>query len=180
MEAQGVFRWMQACVFLLLCLSEVLPAAPPETSRNYYDTLNVEPTATDSQIKKSFRKLAMKYHPDKNKSADAEKTFREIAEAYKVLSNKDQRRLYDNMGHDAFVKKDVPVHSEDEHDASAFFSFADFFRDSDDGSFVEEPFFHFYQDGEDEGGPYEHYSFEEPGFTFFFGDGEAEEGDFYY
>uniref|UniRef100_A0A3Q3RMD9 DnaJ homolog subfamily B member 9 n=1 Tax=Mastacembelus armatus TaxID=205130 RepID=A0A3Q3RMD9_9TELE len=56
-----------------------LPAAS-ETSRNYYDTLNVEPTATDSQIKKAFRKLAKKYHPDKNKSDDAETTFREIAE----------------------------------------------------------------------------------------------------
>ncbi|KAE8298684.1 DnaJ-like protein subfamily B member 9 Microvascular endothelial differentiation gene 1 protein [Larimichthys crocea] len=184
MEAQGVFRWMQACVFLLLCLSQVLPAAaaahPPETSRNYYDTLNVEPTATDSQIKKSFRKLAMKYHPDKNKSADAEKTFREIAEAYKVLSNKEQRRLYDNIGHDAFVKKDSPVHSEDEHDASSFFSFTEFFHDFDDGSFVEEPVFHFYQGGEDEGGQYEHYSFEDPGFTFFFGDAEADEEDLYF
>lgn len=64
---------------LQLCLSEVLPVAS-ETRRSYYDTLNVEPTATDSQIKKNFRKLARKFHPDKNKSADAEKTFREIAE----------------------------------------------------------------------------------------------------
>lgn len=68
---------MQTCMVLQLFLSEVLPAAS-ETS--YYDTLNVEPTATYSQIKKNFRKLAIKYHPDKNKSADAEKTFREIAE----------------------------------------------------------------------------------------------------
>uniref|UniRef100_A0A3Q3JSK1 DnaJ homolog subfamily B member 9 n=1 Tax=Monopterus albus TaxID=43700 RepID=A0A3Q3JSK1_MONAL len=44
-----------------------------KTSRSYYDTLNVEPTATDSQIKKAFRKLAMKYHPDKNKSTDQSK-----------------------------------------------------------------------------------------------------------
>lgn len=76
----GVTHWMQACVVLQLCLSsEVLPAAS-QTSRSYYDALNVEPTATDSQIKKNFRKLAIKYHPDKNKSADAEKTFREIVE----------------------------------------------------------------------------------------------------
>lgn len=76
----GVFHWMQTCMVLQLFLSEVLPAA---SERSYYDTLNVEPTATYSQIKKNFRKLAMKYHPDKNKSADAEKTFREIAEGKK-------------------------------------------------------------------------------------------------
>uniref|UniRef100_A0A3Q3GKQ6 DnaJ homolog subfamily B member 9 n=1 Tax=Kryptolebias marmoratus TaxID=37003 RepID=A0A3Q3GKQ6_KRYMA len=48
--------------------------------KNYYETLHVEATATDSQIKKSFRRLAVKYHPDKNKGTHAEKTFREIAE----------------------------------------------------------------------------------------------------
>lgn len=79
MAVQADIHWMQAFVVLLLCLSEALPAAS-ETSRTYYDTLDVEPTATDIQIKKAFRKLAIKYHPDKNKSADAEKTFREIAE----------------------------------------------------------------------------------------------------
>ncbi len=80
MAVQGVFQWMQACVVLQLCLSGAVPAASERTSRSYYDTLTVEPTATDSQIKKAYRQLAIKYHPDKNKSADAEKTFREIAE----------------------------------------------------------------------------------------------------
>uniref|UniRef100_A0A3P9PLH1 DnaJ homolog subfamily B member 9 n=1 Tax=Poecilia reticulata TaxID=8081 RepID=A0A3P9PLH1_POERE len=47
---------------------------------SFYDTLNVERTASDTQIKKSFRSLAARYHPDKNKSAQAETTFREIAE----------------------------------------------------------------------------------------------------
>lgn len=63
----------------MLCLSYTL-ATESEETRNYYDALNVEPTATDSQIKKAFRSLALKYHPDKNKSTEAEKTFREIAE----------------------------------------------------------------------------------------------------
>ena len=79
MAVQGVFHRMRTCVVLVLCLSEALRAAS-ETISNYYKTLNVEPTATDSQIKKAFRKLAIKYHPDKNKSVDAEKTFREITE----------------------------------------------------------------------------------------------------
>lgn len=76
----GVFHRMQVCAVLQLLLSfQVLPAASA-TRRNYYETLNVEPTATDSQIKKNFRKLALKHHPDKSKSADAEKAFREVVE----------------------------------------------------------------------------------------------------
>lgn len=82
MAEQGVANWIQACVALLLCVTGVLPAST-ETSRNYYDILNVEPTATDSQIKRNFRKLAVKYHPDKNKSTDAERAFAEIAEGNK-------------------------------------------------------------------------------------------------
>ncbi|MEQ2268675.1 hypothetical protein XENORESO_010389 [Xenotaenia resolanae] len=81
MAAQGAFRRMRTCaVLLVLCLTEDQQASASETARSYYDTLNVEPTATHSQIKKSFRSLAVRYHPDKNKSAQAETTFREIAE----------------------------------------------------------------------------------------------------
>lgn len=77
----GVLLWMQASVLLQISLSGFPSAAAAAgTSRNYYETLSLEPTATDSQIKKNFRKLSVKYHPDKNKSADAEKAFREIAE----------------------------------------------------------------------------------------------------
>ncbi|XP_045885043.1 dnaJ homolog subfamily B member 9-like isoform X1 [Micropterus dolomieu] len=181
MAVQGVFHWMQACVVLQLCLSEALPAAP-ETGRNYYDTLDVEPTATDIQIKKAFRKLAIKYHPDKNKSADAETTFREIAEAYKVLSNKGKRRLYDSTGHEAFLKDEASVDPEDEHETSFHFSFKDLFHDLDDSLFAEEPYFHwsFHQDGEDEDSPHGHYSFEDPVFSLYFGDGEENEEEYHY
>lgn len=82
MAAAGVsFHWPQVCgVLLLFSLSlKTLPAAA-ETRRNHYETLHVEPTATDSQIKKSFRKLALKFHPDKSKGANAEKSFRDIVE----------------------------------------------------------------------------------------------------
>lgn len=71
--------WVRVCVVLQMCLSAVLPASSSPV-KNYYDRLNVEPTATDNQIKDNFRKLAMKYHPDKSKSVDAETKFREIAE----------------------------------------------------------------------------------------------------
>lgn len=81
MAAGAPFRWAQVCVvLLLLTLSfQTLPAAA-ETRRNYYETLHVEPTASASEIKKSFRKLALKFHPDKSKGTDAEKRFREAVE----------------------------------------------------------------------------------------------------
>lgn len=81
------FLWMQACVALLLCLTaEVHPASASENCKSYYETLHVDPAATDSQIKKAFRSLAVKYHPDKNKSTHAETTFREIAEGNQFYS----------------------------------------------------------------------------------------------
>ncbi len=99
-----------------------------------------------------------------------------------VLSNKEKRRLYDSVGHEAFLKDEAPVDPEDAHEASFHFSFADFFHDFDDGPFVEEPHFHwsFHPDGEDEDGPYKHYSFEEPGFGFYFGDGDENEEEYHY
>lgn len=65
----------QTCIVLLLFLVEATA-----TVKNYYEILKVEKTATESQIKKAFRRLAVKFHPDKNRSADAEKVFREMAE----------------------------------------------------------------------------------------------------
>ncbi|KAM6984800.1 dnaJ homolog subfamily B member 9a [Aplochiton taeniatus] len=67
--------------------------------RDYYDILGVPKGATEQQIKKAFHKLAMKYHPDRNKSPNAEAKFREIAEAYEALSDNKRRREYDQFGH---------------------------------------------------------------------------------
>lgn len=67
-------------------------------AKDYYKILGVSRDANDRQIKKAFRKLAMKYHPDKNKQKDAEAKFREIAEAYEVLSDEKKRRHYDQFG----------------------------------------------------------------------------------
>ena len=61
--------------------------------KNYYDILNLDKNATHDEIKKSFRKLSMKYHPDKNNGNDAK--FKEINEAYEILGDKDERKSYD-------------------------------------------------------------------------------------
>ena len=69
-----------------------------ETKRDYYEVLGVEKNAAADQIKKAYRKLAAKYHPDVNHEADAEAKFKEINEAYEVLSNQEKRQLYDQYG----------------------------------------------------------------------------------
>lgn len=67
--------------------------------RDYYDVLNVPTNASKKDIKKAYRKLALKYHPDRNKSSEAEEKFKEISEAYAVLSDKEKRMQYDQFGH---------------------------------------------------------------------------------
>lgn len=70
--------------------------------RDYYEVLGVDKNASDADIKKAFRKLARKYHPDVNPGdKDAEAKFKEINEAYDVLSNAEKRQQYDQFGHDA-------------------------------------------------------------------------------
>ena len=68
--------------------------------RDYYEVLGVSKTATEAEIKKAYRKLAIQYHPDKNPGdKTAEEKFKEAAEAYSVLSDKDKRARYDQFGH---------------------------------------------------------------------------------
>ena len=71
--------------------------------RDYYDVLGVNKSATPEQIKSAYRKLAVKYHPDKNKGDKAsEEKFKEASEAYHILSNAERKQNYDNFGHAAF------------------------------------------------------------------------------
>ena len=71
--------------------------------RDYYDVLGVGRNADEAQIKKAYRKLAKKYHPDTNAgNAEAEQKFKEVTEAYDVLGDKEKRKLYDQFGHAAF------------------------------------------------------------------------------
>ena len=70
------------------------------SKRDYYDILGVSNNASEEAIKKAYRKLAMKYHPDRNPNKkDAEEKFKEVQEAYDILGNKQKRESYDRHGH---------------------------------------------------------------------------------
>lgn len=75
--------------------------------KDYYKILGIAKNASEDDIKKAYRKLALKYHPDKNKSSGAEEKFKEIAEAYEVLSDKKKRDIYDQVGEEG-LKGGVP------------------------------------------------------------------------
>ena len=72
---------------------------------DYYETLGVSKSASADEIKKAYRKLAIKYHPDKNPGdKEAEEKFKEVSAAYETLSNPDKRAQYDQFGHDAYTR----------------------------------------------------------------------------
>jgi molecular chaperone DnaJ len=74
--------------------------------RDYYDLLGVSRSASTEEIKRAYRKLAVQYHPDRNRDdSAAEETFKRISEAYAVLSDAEKRQRYDRLGHDAFEQK---------------------------------------------------------------------------
>ena len=66
--------------------------------KDYYDILGIEKTADENQIKKAYRKLAIKFHPDKNKAKSAEEAFKKVNQAFSVLSDKNKRKNYDMFG----------------------------------------------------------------------------------
>lgn len=137
-------RWCCAAALLLLLACWVACVAGEEEA-DYYELLGVERTATDREIKKAFRKLALKYHPDKNKKPGAEEKFKQIAQAYEVLSDSEKRKKYDSFGRSAFSQggdgAGSPFRDFDMHD---------FFRHFDDA-------FNFHQQEHSRGGHFHHH-----------------------
>ncbi|MEM2905115.1 MAG: molecular chaperone DnaJ [Candidatus Bathyarchaeia archaeon] len=78
------------------------------SKRDYYDILGVPKDATKEQIREAFRKLAFQYHPDRNKSKEAEERFKEISEAYAVLSDDEKRKVYDAYGFEGVQGRYTP------------------------------------------------------------------------
>ncbi|MBI1919114.1 DnaJ domain-containing protein, partial [Candidatus Microgenomates bacterium] len=75
------------------------------TQRDYYETLGVSKSASADEIKRAYRKLALQYHPDKNKTKEAEGKFKEVTQAYEVLSDSQKKAQYDQFGHAAFAQE---------------------------------------------------------------------------
>lgn len=99
------------------------------TTRDYYEILSVERTADAEEIKRAYRRMAMKYHPDRNPGdAEAEARFKECSEAYEVLSDPKKRELYDRYGHEGLRGAGAAAHDFSRMDVSDIFSmFQDIF-----------------------------------------------------
>ncbi len=95
------------------------------TTRDYYEILGLPKDSSAGDIKKTYRKLALKYHPDRNKEAGAEEKFKEISEAYAVLSDADKRAQYDRFGHAGI---DAQYSAEDIFRGADFGGFGDIFE----------------------------------------------------
>src|SRR3990167_4319427 len=72
------------------------------TNKDFYETLGVSKTASADEIKRAYRRLALEYHPDRNKSKEGTEKFKEISAAYEVLSDAQKKAQYDQFGHAAF------------------------------------------------------------------------------
>jgi molecular chaperone DnaJ len=99
------------------------------STKDYYEILGVSKNAMQDEIKSAYRKLALQYHPDRNKSPDAEGRFKEISEAYAVLSDQEKRSQYDATGKEGVYEK-----YGQQEDIFRGADFSDIFRDMDPGS----------------------------------------------
>ncbi len=99
--------------------------------RDYYEVLGVPKNASKDEIKNAYRKLALQYHPDRNKAPEAEEKFKEISEAYAVLSDDEKRKQYDTYGHAGIGAKYSP------EDLFRGADFGDIFRGSGFGGFED-------------------------------------------
>ena len=97
--------------------------------RDYYEVLGVLKSSSADDIKKAYRKLARQYHPDVNKSHDAEAKFKELNEAYEVLSDDDKRAAYDRFGHAAVDGSGMGGTGGFSGDFTGFGGFSDIFEE---------------------------------------------------
>ncbi len=123
----------------------------PNTRKDYYEILGVPRNASKEEIKRAYRRLVLQYHPDRNKSPEAEEKFKEISEAYAVLTDDEKRRIYDLYGHEglsgAYTREDIfRGRVEDFEDIFSDLGLGSFrsifdrlFRDFVTGIFTEEP-----------------------------------------
>src|SRR5712692_9746022 len=94
-----------------------------DSKRDYYQILDVHRDSKLDEIKNAYRKLALKYHPDRNKAPEAEEKFKEISEAYAVLSDDEKRRQYDSYGREGVYQRYGP------QDIFRGANFSEIFRD---------------------------------------------------
>ncbi|XP_060763806.1 dnaJ homolog subfamily B member 9 [Neoarius graeffei] len=124
--AMATTQSMFAVAVCVLMITEIILG-----QKSYYEILGVPKDASERQIKKAFHKLAMKYHPDKNKSPDAEAKFREIAEAYETLSDTKRRQEYDQMRSNPFSREGTQGTRGGQFQQPFSFNFEDMFSDFD-------------------------------------------------
>jgi molecular chaperone DnaJ len=98
------------------------------STKDYYEILGVSRNATQDEIKSAYRKLALQYHPDRNKSPEAEGRFREVSEAYAVLADQEKRSQYDTAGREGVYQK-----YGQQEDIFRGADFSDVFREMDPG-----------------------------------------------
>src|ERR1700722_13643182 len=100
------------------------------SSQDFYEVLGVTKSSSKDEIKAAYRKLALQYHPDRNKDADAEEKFKQISEAYAILSDDEKRKQYDTSG-----KEGVYQRYGSEEDIFRGADFSDVFRGTGFGGF---------------------------------------------
>uniref|UniRef100_A0A0B7A4F5 J domain-containing protein n=1 Tax=Arion vulgaris TaxID=1028688 RepID=A0A0B7A4F5_9EUPU len=107
-----------------------MPATRKSQSVSYYEVLGIEKIATEQDIKKAYRRLALKWHPDKNpeNKEEAKRKFQEISEAYDILSDKKKREVYDRYGKEGIISGNHRGDEDFDFDPSAFGGFHFEFR----------------------------------------------------